>query len=476
MTTLVEIPVWVLVLMVGFAAIATLDRILVPSVRWFLRGRMERLVARLNTRLKRPLHPFRLLGRNDMIVRLIHDPAVMQAVVDHARETGVPESVAFHEARGYAREIVPGFSALVYFGFAIRAARWISKAFYRVQVGNVDKALDGIDPNATVIFVMNHRSNMDYVLVTWLVAGQSAISFAVGEWARIWPLSWLFRAMGAYFIRRGSRNTLYRRLLARYVQITAAEGTTQAMFPEGGLSVDGSVGEAKLGLLGYLVAGMQPGGRDVVFVPVGIAYDRVLEDRLLAEAAKTGDRQFRARPMAMLGFLARTIWRVMRGRFPGFGSAAVAFGAPMSLQAYLAGPGATVTDLGQMIMRRVAETVPLLSVPLVAAALVDGPCSKADLAKRMEVILNSLPRLTAKPVENTSILLHEGFRTLELRGIIHEVHGLIQPVPGKEPLFDFYAAPIRQRMRAVPLKRTASEGLNGEDTASPSSPPQQHLL
>ena len=65
---------------------------------------------------------------------------------------------------------------------------------------------------------MNHRSNMDYVLITWLVSNRAQISYAVGEWARVWPLSPLIRSMGAYFIRRGSRNSLYRRVLARYVQ------------------------------------------------------------------------------------------------------------------------------------------------------------------------------------------------------------------------------------------------------------------
>lgn len=68
--------------------------------------------------------------------------------------------------------------------------------------------------------------------------------------------------MGAYFIRRGSRNTLYRRVLARYVQMATAEGHTQAIFPEGGLSLDGRVGAAKLGLLSYILAGFDPEGRD----------------------------------------------------------------------------------------------------------------------------------------------------------------------------------------------------------------------
>ena len=70
------------------------------------------------------------------------------------------------------------------------------------------------------------------------------------------------------------------------------EGTTQAIFPEGGLSLDGRVGAAKMGLLSYILQDFGPDHRDVVFVPVGIGYDRVLEDRLLVEglAAEPGDR------------------------------------------------------------------------------------------------------------------------------------------------------------------------------------------
>ena len=241
----VTLPFWLLVLIVGFAAVTFASHFLFPSVRWFFRKRAERVLAQLNARLDRPIEWFKLARRQDMIVRLSYDPKVMEAVAEHAVETGVPGAVAFEEARRYAREIVPGFSATLYFGVATRLARWISRGLYRVRIGKVDPALaGGLDRKATVIFVMNHRSNMDYVLVTWLVANRSALSYAVGEWARIWPFSRMIRAMGAYFIRRGSRNTLYRRVLARYVQMATEEGTTQAIFPEGGLSLDGRVGAA----------------------------------------------------------------------------------------------------------------------------------------------------------------------------------------------------------------------------------------
>ncbi len=445
MTGTVELPLWLVVLVLVLAAIAALDRVLAPSVRWFFRRRMERVVARLNERLERPIAPFKLAQRHDMILRLVYDPQVMQAVAEHAAETGVPPNVAMQEARAYAGEIVPAFSATMYFGFAVQMARWLTRKFYRVRIGQIDPALERVDGRATVVFVINHRSNMDYVLVTWLIADRSAISYAVGEWARVWPLSRLIRGMGAYFIRRGERNALYRRVLARYVQMAAAEGVAQAIFPEGGLSLDGRVGAARLGLLSYFVGGFDPEGRDILFVPVGLAYDRVLEDRLLTEAARTGVRRFRPTVFGALFFVLRVGWRSLRGDFPGFGATAAGFGAPVSLRAFLAEGHADTTEaLGRELMARVRRVVPVLPVPLLAAALEAGPADRAALAGEVRRLADALAargavlRLHPQGLDETvaEALLH-----MQRRGL---VGADLRVPPKKQALVAYYAAPVRQ--------------------------------
>ena len=129
-------PWWLFLVIAGFAAYAALEKVMLPSVRWFFRRRMERVVARLNTRLERPIQPFKLARRHDMIQRLIYDPEVSKAIAAHAQEEGVPENVAFEQAARYAREIVPSFSASLYFGFAIRLAKLISTSLYRVRLGH----------------------------------------------------------------------------------------------------------------------------------------------------------------------------------------------------------------------------------------------------------------------------------------------------------------------------------------------------
>lgn len=451
----VTLPLWLFVLILLFAGIAFLSHFLFPSVRWFFRRRMERVVARLNARLERPIQPFKLMRRPDMIVRLVHDPDVAKVIADEAAATGEPESVLQERARRYAREIVPAFSATVYFGFAARAAKWLSALIYRVRIGSFDAgAITAIDKGATVVFVMNHRSNMDYVLVTHLAADRSALSYAVGEWARVWPLSWLIRASGAYFIRRRHGSPLYRRVLSRYVQLATQEGVTQAIFPEGGLSLTGGVGEARLGILSYIVGAWHPGGRDVVFVPVALAYDRVLEDRVLVAAHREGTRRFRASAWSIVKFVGRQVGRALRGRFQRFGGASVAFGAPLSLAEFLSVPREdAVGDLAAAIMARIAANVPVLPVPLLAAALgADMRVERAEVVGRAEDLVCRLRRSGAHldlPRDDVEKAIAQALDLLGLRKVVRVEGGWITVNPAERDLIGFYAAPVAQHLSAV---------------------------
>lgn len=454
MAETVELPFWGLVLVLVLAAVASLDRIIGPGVRWFFRRRMERAVEELNKRLDRPIHPFRLMRRQDQVIRLIYDPQVMEAVTEYAQSEGVPYNVAFEKARSYAREIVPGFSTATYFGFAIRVARQLSRGFYRVRLGHSDATtLRQIDPKAAVIFVINHRSNMDYVLVTWLAADRSALSYAVGEWARVWPLKALIRAMGAYFIRRRYSNPLYRAVLARYVQTSVREGVTQAMFPEGGLSLDGRVGAARLGLLSYIARAFDPlQERDVVFVPVALNYDRVLEDRVLLAAQESGARRFRVRAPVAFGFVLRVAWQKMRGTFRHFGYAAVCYGQPLSMRAYTAAhPDSTTEELAEALMQRVRDAVPILPVPLAAAVLQEagGTCAEGDFFTTGAAMVARLHQLRAHqhlPGGDVRAALAEGLAALELRGILRRDAAMLHVDAKERAALAFYAASVLQRL------------------------------
>ncbi len=442
MTQTVELPLWLFVVIVLFAAVTALSHFLLPSVRWYFRRRLEKAVERLNTRLTRPIEPFKLARRHDMIQRLIYDPQVNQAIADHAKAEAIPENVAFQQARRYAREIVPSFSAFTYFSFGIRLAKFLANALYDVRTGkNNATTIRSIPGDATVIFVMNHRSNMDYMLVTYLAGEASALSYAVGEWARVWPLSLLIKSLGAFFIRRKSRGALYRKVLARYVQMATEGGVTQAIFPEGGLSLDGKLMPPKMGLLGYVVDADLT-NRDVVFVPVAINYDRVLEDRVLIAADQAGTRRFKARISVILIFILRKTWLRIRGRFLRFGVAGVVFGEPVHLSHYGVKPD--VDALAQDLMRRIGHEMPLLFVPLMARVMqsAKGPLDPEALDAMVRQMMNQAQAETT--------IQHDAFATavasardhLLQRGMIQLVDGGYVAKPEEAATLAFYANSI----------------------------------
>ena len=461
----VTLPLWAVVIITVLAALAAIDRILMPGVRWALRRRANRAIDELNTRLKLRIQPFKLTKRQVLTDRLVFDPEVLNAVDEYAKEAGVPREVAMEKVKRYASEIVPSFSAYAYFRVGTRIARSISEMLYRVRIGvRNDEALAAVDPASSVIFVINHRSNMDYVLVTYVAATSSALSYAVGEWAQVWGLRGLIKSMGAYFISRDSREALYRKVLARYVHMATAAGVTQAIFPEGGLSRDGRLRPPKFGLLGYMVAGFDPlGPRDVVFIPVAVNYDRVLEDRMLTSAASTEPGKkpvFGFNAVVSARHFFRHVWMAVRGEWYRFGYTCVSFGEPVSLRKHVAerkidfrtlAPEprhAEIERLGNELMQAVGRVVPALPVSLVATAMLqagENPLSLLDIKERVSGLIGELEGRGSYvhiPRADRDYAIAVGLRMLTLRHLVLELDGSYRANPEELILLKYYANAI----------------------------------
>jgi glycerol-3-phosphate O-acyltransferase len=351
--------------------------------RWYAARSGRRALLRFRARLNR----FKLASRASVRERLLNDPDVADAVRAHARDAGVSERAAWKKVDAYIHEIVPFFNVVAYYQIGYRLAGRVLNLFYKVSVEHEDEAaLERLPRDAVVVYLINHRSNADYVLVSYALAGRVAISYAVGEWARAFPLEHVFKAFGSYFVRRKYREPLYHAVLERYVQLITREGVTQGIFLEGGLTRDGHLKPPKIGLLDYVLGiAHDPIYRDRLFiVPVAVNYDRVLEDRsLLRELAS---REGRGRPSRWTQFreVRRYLWwnaaRLLFRRWKRYGRAALTVGAPMPLASWFAAEPrlfeiskperlARVQMLSDRVMSRIGALVPVTPVPLVCAAI-----------------------------------------------------------------------------------------------------------
>ena len=462
MSDSVAIPLWLAVAAGLLAAWAFYEHILLPGLRWMVTHPANQVIDELSTRLRISIRPFQRTRRQALIHRLLTDPKVQQAAEKFSRENRTSILASLKAVETYAREIVPAFNAYLYFRIGYWIGRGVARALYRVRLGFIDSAgIASIDADATVVCVMNHRSNMDYVLAGYLAADQAALSYAVGEWARLWPLSALIRAMGAYFVRRNSADELYRRVLERYIAMATEAGVPQAVFPEGGLSRDGRMREPRLGVLDYMLRGFRlEGERDLVFVPVGINYDRVLEDRTLL-LALDGRKTGRLRTVSnTFGFILHNVLLLVRNEWRRFGYACVNFGSPVSMREYCRSHGLdfqklsgeerrqAVGRLGRELMDAVGRIVPVVPVALIATFFARDPqraLSELELKGEVAALIGRLEAAGAHvyvPRGDLDYAVGVGLRMLRLRHLVEERDGLFRANPAEAALLAYYANSI----------------------------------
>lgn len=465
----ITIPSWLFWLFLIVFSLVIINKFLLPSFRWFFRKKLNRAINELNQRLNTELRPFQLTKRQVLLERLSYDSQVLEFVQQQASQDEVPLEVLMEKVQRYASEIVPSFNAYIYYRFGFWASKKLAQLLYRVRVKtNYEENFSTISKDATVVFVMNHRSNMDYILVSFLISQKMTLSYAVGEWAQVWPLQSLIKSMGAYFVRRNSRNPLYRKVLERYIAMATKEGVCQAIFPEGGLTRDGKIRPPKLGFLDYMLRNYNhTQDRDIVFIPVGINYDRVLEDRTLLLSldpkAKNKSRWYAIK--TTLKFWIHNMRLAYKHQWRRFGYASVSFDTPLSAKEYCQQKKINfskqntdkrfknVSKLASILMEKIERTIPIVPVVLLANVFLKHlkkPLKKEQAIKKAKTLMNKIEKQGGHilfPHKNKVINLEAAIEMLKLRHIIEIENDVCQVKDDSVHVLQYYAHSIDYWMR-----------------------------
>lgn len=255
----------------------------------------------------------------------------------------------------------------------------------------------------------------------------------------------------------------------RTCSLITRNGVTQGVFPEGGLSRDGALRPGKIGLLDYALGAARD--RDIrakmYFVPVGINYDRVLEDRTLLRELETKAE----RPVSSRGTQVREVFsyvfanvaRLLTGRWKRYGRAAVTIGTPVSVDSWLgelesqgvaldalprADRLARVQEFCDSILARIGAIIPVTSVPLACAAIQSFDSDfipRVQLLARMEAMRDVLIDLNGRVVRADRSIedtFDRAYRMLRLRRIIARTGDGFVVLPRGRPLINYYANSI----------------------------------
>jgi glycerol-3-phosphate O-acyltransferase len=251
--------------------------------------------------------------------------------------------------------------------------------------------------------VPSHRSYFDFVLLSWLFYQNHLMPphIAARENMAFGPFGFVFRRAGAFFLRKSFDDELYRAVFRGYVGYLVREGFTQEFFIEGARSRTGKTLAPRMGMLSWNIEGfIDSGRRDLLFVPVGITYERLVEEGAMVEELEGGAKK----DESMLGLMRAR--KVLSRRF---GSVFVNFGEPISLGRALEGRRELFQgedDAAKLIERRAFtealgnDIVERINLAMVANATSVAACVvlaeartglfRAELAERMNQLVELL--------------------------------------------------------------------------------------
>lgn len=154
--------------------------------------------------------------------------------------------------------------------------------------GHVDQ-LRKLAKLGTVVMVPTHFSNIDSVLIGWIIQFLGLPPFIYGAGLNLFNLkvfAYFMNSVGAYKVDRRKKNSIYLECLKSYSTIALREGCHSLFFPGGTRSRSGKIEKAlKLGLLGTTIEAQRqifqfeenPEEKKIFIVPVTLNYHFVLE-------------------------------------------------------------------------------------------------------------------------------------------------------------------------------------------------------
>jgi len=225
-----------------------------------------------------------LKSREELIGMVLSDESLRKFITDYAAREKKDKAVVVKEARRYLYEIAADYNE-TFIGIWRKLLTWLWNNIYdglSVDLEGMAK-IRNISKKMPFVIIPCHRSHIDYLLFSYvLYFNNIQLPFiAAGNNLSFFPLGYIFRKSGAFFLRRSFRgNEIYAEVFTKYMAMLLKEGLPLEFFIEGGRSRTGKMVIPKYGLLSMVIQAYQEKYCDnFAAIPVYIGYDRVIEEK-----------------------------------------------------------------------------------------------------------------------------------------------------------------------------------------------------
>lgn len=266
-----------------------------------------------------------LSHRRTLVEGLVRTQAVKEAIRETAAKDDIPPEKVRAKAYKYADEIAASMS-IVTIRFLEVVLAWLWNRIYNgIAVNNIEVVKD-VAQDSAVVYVPCHRSHIDYLLLSYVLYknGLMPPHIAAGINLNMPIVGPILRRGGAFFMRRSFRdNPLYATVFNEYMHVMFSRGYSVEYFVEGGRSRTGRMLPPRPGMLSMTVRSfLRDHRKPIVFVPVYIGYEKVMEGR-----SYLGELRGKKKQKESIFVLAKTLKKLRNS----FGRVAVNFGDAIPL-------------------------------------------------------------------------------------------------------------------------------------------------
>lgn len=166
----------------------------------------------------------------------------------------------------------------------------------KIQITGELELIRSLASKGTIVMVPTHFSNLDSVLIAWVIYELGLPPFIYGAGLNLFNIgifAYFMNSVGAYKVDRRKKNAVYLETLKTYSTLSIQKGFHSLFFPGGTRSRSGKIENTlKMGLLGTAIEAQRKAYQDVedgiteeaqkvYIVPVTLNYNFVLEAPLL---------------------------------------------------------------------------------------------------------------------------------------------------------------------------------------------------
>lgn len=236
-----------------------------------------------------------LKSRDEIIEEVLTSAELEKKLADYSAESGKSLFHARKEASEFLDEISANMNSKMLRLYDI-TLRWIIRAMFDgmvIDYEGLNRAKQA-SRNGPLIVVPCHKSHLDYLIISYIFYHNNmpCPHIAAGKNLSFWPLGQIFRSGGAFFLRRTFKGEpLYPSVFSAYLKKILEEGYHVEFFIEGGRSRTGKLLYPKTGFLSMLTEAYETGRiPDLIFVPVYVGYDRVIEEKAYIKEVSGGQK------------------------------------------------------------------------------------------------------------------------------------------------------------------------------------------